>query len=137
MNFIYQQQACPANQRGVQIHLTAVDPNGNPQDLGFVTSDPYGRFNKMWTPQLTGVYMITATFEGSESYWPSFDETSVGIQTAPAPSITPPGTPTASVSPSVAPPPGAPAPLELYIAIVAVIIIVVVVAVAVLLRRRK
>jgi hypothetical protein len=143
MNYIYQQQPCPANQRGVPIHLTAVDPNGNTQDLGFVTSDPYGRFNKMWTPELTGVYTITATFEGSESYWPSFDETSVGIQGAVAPSVTPPtsGTPTPIVtptgSPTSAPPPSGPAPVELYVAIAAAVIIIVVIVAAVLLRRRK
>jgi len=149
MNYIYQQQQCPANIKGVQVHLIATDPNGNAKDLGYVTSDAFGMFKMMWTPEITGEYTIVATFEGSNSYWTSFDETAIGISAAPAPSVVPTGTPTVTppvtptpivtptASPTVAPPPTAPTPVELYVAIAAAAIIVVVVATAVLLRRRK
>jgi hypothetical protein len=55
---------------GVPVYLYATDPNGNGVDLGFVTSDGYsGTFAfDGWTPKVPGLYTITATFLGDESY---------------------------------------------------------------------
>jgi outer membrane protein assembly factor BamB len=55
---------------GVPVYLYATDPNGNGVDIGFVTSDGYsGTFAfDGWTPEVPGLYTITATFLGDESY---------------------------------------------------------------------
>ena len=55
---------------GVPVHLYAVDPNGNSVEIGTVISDGYsGTFAfDGWTPNVPGLYTITATFLGDESY---------------------------------------------------------------------
>ena len=85
MEYLYMQQAKPEDAKGVQVKLTAIDPNGNYQDIGEVTTDLNGNFGKMWTPPVPGEYHITATFEGSESYWPSDATTYMGVTEAPSP----------------------------------------------------
>jgi len=85
MEYLYMQKPCPERLLGVQVKLTAVDPNGNTVDIGTVTSDGYGVFKKMWTPEVEGEYTIVASFEGSDSYWPSYAETAIGV----GPSVTP------------------------------------------------
>jgi len=85
MEYVYMQKPCPMEVTGVQVKLTAVDPNGNMVDIGTVTSDGYGMFKKMWTPDSEGEYSIIATFEGSDSYWTSYAETAIGVGPAPSP----------------------------------------------------
>ena len=55
---------------GVPVYLYAVDPNGNDVYIGEVISDGYsGTFGfDNWIPELPGLYTITATFMGDESY---------------------------------------------------------------------
>jgi outer membrane protein assembly factor BamB len=55
---------------GVPVYLYAVDPNGESVEIGLVTSDGYsGTFAfDGWTPKVSGLYTITATFMGDESY---------------------------------------------------------------------
>jgi len=55
---------------GVDVILYAVDPNGNDVYIGTVTSDGYsGTFAfDDWVPEVPGLYTITATFLGDESY---------------------------------------------------------------------
>jgi hypothetical protein len=93
MDYLYMQNATllnnPPNPRGVSVRLTAVYPNGAAQDIGTVTTDSSGIFKKMWTPETEGEYMIYATFEGSESYWPSYGATAIGVTEAPAQPETP------------------------------------------------
>jgi len=155
MNYLYQQQQKPTDATGVLVHLTAVAPDGSSKDLGYVTSDLSGHYALTWTPDQIGTYTITAAFEGSNSYWPSSSETSIGMQnpTASAAPVTPtppptitPATPTPTIaptpspvtSPSVAPsPPASTTPVALYVGIAAVVIIIIVVAAALALRRRK
>jgi hypothetical protein len=138
-----------ADAKGVPIKLTAVDPNGNFQTIGTVTSDADGNFAYIYNPQLPGMYTITATFDGTNSYYGSHAITHIVVLSAgatPAPTNNPtpttstqPPTTTPTVTPSVAPTgsgnPGIGA--EIYIAIAAVIIIIAIVAAAVILRRRK
>ena len=69
-----------------------LDPNGNPYDVGTTTSDANGYYGMTFTPEVPGHYIVTATFAGSESYWPSFARTSVFVEEAPA--ATPGPTPT-------------------------------------------
>ncbi|MFB3888827.1 MAG: PQQ-binding-like beta-propeller repeat protein [Candidatus Bathyarchaeia archaeon] len=155
MEYLYEQQPIPGNAEGVTVKLTAIDPNGNTQDIGQVTTDLKGNFGKMWKPPVPGQYTIIASFEGSNSYWPSYSTAYLAVDpAAPSPSATvppptstptltpPPTTPTpppttASPSPTQAPPPAEPSNTALYVAVAAVVIVAVVVASAVVLKRRK
>jgi hypothetical protein len=84
MEYLYMQQAKPKDAKGVTVKLTAIDPNGNFQDIGEVTTDLNGNFGKMWTPPVPGEYHVTATFEGSNSYWSSDATTYFGVTEAPS-----------------------------------------------------
>jgi len=62
---------------GIPVSLDVIDPNGNYYNIGVVTSDGYsGTFAfDGWTPKVAGLYTITATFMGDESYGSSFATT--------------------------------------------------------------
>jgi hypothetical protein len=62
---------------GVPVSLDVLDPNGNYYNIGMVTSDGYsGTFAyDGWTPDVAGLYAITATFMGDESYGSSYATT--------------------------------------------------------------
>jgi hypothetical protein len=158
MEYLYMQKPMPNDATGVKVHLTALDSNSNTEDLGVVTSDTSGLYSLMWTPPITGKYTITATFEGSNSYWPSSSETAIGVTepiVAPAivvtatPAPTQPAvvTPTPiqpTVAPTLAPtpspviiPPTSATPITTYVAIGAAVIIIIAIAAALTLRRRK
>jgi hypothetical protein len=155
MEHVYMQKPMLSNATGVPVHLSAIDPNGNYQEIGNATSDYSGNFAMIWNPPIEGMYTVTAKFEGSQSYWPSNAETHfvVGPTTGPvtspsvsptptaAPSITPTITlPVETVSPSPSPavvPPGGGIPATTYIAIAVAVIIIVAIAAAIVLRRRK
>jgi hypothetical protein len=55
---------------GVPVYLYAVDPNGKNIEIGVVISDGYsGTFGfDKWVPEVSGLYTVTATFLGDESY---------------------------------------------------------------------
>jgi hypothetical protein len=127
-------------------------PDGSVEELGTTTTNINGNFGYMWKPQSTGQYTIIASFEGSESYWPSSQSTHVGVDAAPSASITPQPTTTTeptTTPPVTEPPVESPSPstptgpeegpaTEMYIiAAVAVIIIIAAAAAAIILRRRK
>jgi outer membrane protein assembly factor BamB len=154
MEYLYEQQPKPTSATGVPVHLTAIDPNGNFQDIGYATSDASGMFHKAWTPPVFGEYAITATFEGSNSYGGSSAETAFVVSKTslapavitPAPTLAPTtATPTVAPPPvTVAPtpspvviPPATAAPTETYLAIGAIVIVIIAVAAALILRRRK
>jgi hypothetical protein len=110
------------------VHVTAIDPNGNSQDIGYATSDMGGSFGIAWTPPIEGTYQVTATFDGTKSYGSSYATTHFAVGRAAA----------ASPSPTSVPqPPGEGLPTTTYIAIAAALIVVIVAAVALFLRRRK
>jgi hypothetical protein len=157
MAYLYMQQPKPTNATGVTLHVTALDPNNNTEDLGFATSDATGTFMLPFKPPVTGVYRIMATFDGSKAYYKSSAETGIYVTEAPlaapvvtraptavptqvpitnAPTVAPTATIAATPSPVVIPPTNA-APTTTYIAIGAVIIIVIAAAAALILRRRK
>jgi hypothetical protein len=149
MEYLYEQKPMPTNVKGVPVTLTAIDPNGNFQNIGTVTSDIGGTYGISWTPPVEGKYQITATFAGSNSYGNSYATTYLYVSpfTSPAPiatqtptqTATPTSPPiqTASPSPSSAVAPTSGVPTTIYIAIAAAVIIVVVVAAALALRKRK
>jgi hypothetical protein len=154
MEYVYMQKPKPTEVTGVKVHLTAIDPNGNFQDLGTATSNSLGNYAIEWTPPVPGLYTVTATFEGSESYYRSEAGTSFAVSesASAAPVITPtptatqppvtPASPTptqtpVSPSPSEAPPPASADMTTTYVAITAAVIIIAVAAAALVLRRRK
>ena len=65
---------------GVPVTLTALDSNGNYEDLGTVTTDGYyGTFAKTWTPPIEGDYKIIASFAGDDSYGSSGASTAITV----------------------------------------------------------
>ena len=68
MEYLYEQKPMPTNVKGVPVTLTAIDPNGNFQNIGVVTSDVGGTYGLSWTPPVEVKYQITATFAGTNSY---------------------------------------------------------------------
>jgi outer membrane protein assembly factor BamB len=152
MQYIYMQKPKPTNATGIKVHLTATDPNGNFQEIGNAISNTLGNYAIQWTPPVPGLYTITATFEGSNSYFGSQAGTSLIVSEAasPAPVVTPAPTQTAaptptipaqtvtpSLSPSLAPQPTSGVPTTTYIAIAAAVIIIALIAAAIVLRKRK
>jgi len=152
MEHLYMQQPKPTNATGVPVTLTATDQNGETITIGTVTSDASGNYAIQWTPPSLGIYKITATFAGTNSYWPSNAEMAVSVanapesQASPTPTSQSTTTPTESITPSatatssptVAPQPDQGVPTETLLIIgAAVVIIAVVVAAAVLLRKRQ
>ncbi|MCW4018536.1 MAG: PQQ-binding-like beta-propeller repeat protein [Candidatus Bathyarchaeota archaeon] len=155
MEYMQMNRAKPSDATGVNVHVTAIDPNGNFQDLGTAVSDDLGNYVLSWTPPVPGVYKVTATFEGSGSYYGSEAGTaflvSKAVAAAPTSSANPQAptetssaasaSPLQSVlpSPSEAPQPSTTAatPTLTYIAIGAAVVIVVVAAAVLIFRRRK
>lgn len=153
---VYKQFPKPTDVVGVKVHLTAVDPNGNYQDIGTVTSDEMGNYAVSWKPPVPGLYIVTATFEGSASYYGSQAETAFAVseaaaaaapivqptvptETSPATSASPTQGASALPSPTaITQPPPSAMPTTTYIAIGATVIIVIAAAAAALaLRKRK
>lgn len=62
-------------------YLRAVDTDGNVYDIGTTTSDQTG-FKFAWTPPKAGLYTVTATFDGSVSYWGSWSGTALNVAEA-------------------------------------------------------
>jgi len=125
MEYLYMQRPRPTDAKGVTVKLTAIDPNGNYQDIGEAVTDIDGNFGKMWQPPVPGEYHITATFEGSESYWSSHATTYFGVAeapsaatpiepepTTPAPTTTEPTTPEPTTPEPTTPEPTEPEPTE-------------------------
>ena len=69
---------------GVPVKLLAIDENASVTDIGTVTSDVSGTFKAAWTPPNEGLYTITATFAGDDSYGSSWAETGLSVGPAPA-----------------------------------------------------
>ena len=150
MEYLYEDQAQPTNATGVPVTLTAIDPNGNTQNIGTVISDTLGTYAVAWKPPVPGLYTVLANFAGSKSYGGSLADThfvvAAAVAAAPASpqaSATPTAAPTQTITPSpvvTATPVPAPSssgvPMT-YIIIAVVAVIVVVAAAALALRRRK
>ncbi|HLC00417.1 MAG TPA: PQQ-binding-like beta-propeller repeat protein [Candidatus Bathyarchaeia archaeon] len=92
MGYIYQQKPRPSV-TGVDVTLSVLDSNGNSREIGTVTTDSDGFFSYQWTPEISGKYIVTARFAGTQGYWPSRAETAFGVMEAPAPPAQEPETP--------------------------------------------
>jgi outer membrane protein assembly factor BamB len=140
MLHVYKQFERP-NVNGVTVRLEAIDPNGNYQNYGTTTTDPYGTFGFSFDPEVPGLYMLIATFEGSDSYYGSTATTFVTVNPAPAPSIPiEPEQPTEPEEPREPEQPAKEAPLiSTEVALVVAVAVIAVIGVAAywLLRRRK
>jgi hypothetical protein len=125
MAYVYMQQVKPTNTTGVPITLSVIDSNGNMRQIGSTTTDANGFYSFEWTPDITGKYTVYASFDGSESYWPSLAETAFAVNPAPA---------TQSPAPQIVLP-----PTEMYIigTGIAIIIAIAIVGALVLLAVRK
>jgi hypothetical protein len=139
--------------KGVEVTLKAVGSDGSVINIGTVKANANGFYTMMWSPPgKDTVYTIRASFGGSDAYYPSYSDASIGVTAAPvSPIVTPTPTPTPTVTaspivtPTVAPTPTptTPAgpgglPASAMYAIAAAIVVIVIVAVAALaLRRRK
>ena len=115
MEYVYMQRPRPTSAIGVPVSIDVIDSNGNQRNIGTTTSDTSGTFSFQWTPDIEGKYTVTANFAGSESYWPSYAETSFAVD---------PATPTASPIPVTTLPPTEMYILGAGIAIIAAIAIV-------------
>jgi hypothetical protein len=91
MEYVYMQKPRPTDTVGVEVTLSVLDSNGNYRDIGTATSDADGFFSYQWMPEIPGKFTVYASFEGSESYWPSHAVTAFTVDT-PA-EATPPPTP--------------------------------------------
>jgi hypothetical protein len=124
MEYLYMQQPMPTNATGVGVQLYATGQDGAVIDIGTVTSDGMGRFEYLWTPPTTGTYKILAGFAGSNSYYASSAETSLGVSAAP-----PAPAPAAeAVAPDYTP---------MFAGIIAAVVVVAVLVVYTLLTVRK
>jgi hypothetical protein len=83
MEYIYMQKPRPMDTVGVPVTISVLDANGNCRDVGVVTSDADGFFSLNWMPDIEGKYAVYASFEGSESYWPSHAVTAFAVDPAP------------------------------------------------------
>ena len=149
MEYLHMQQTKPSDITGVKVHLTATDPNNNYQEIGYATSDELGNFALAWNPPVAGMYIVKATFEGSNSYYSSAAGSAfvVSPQASIAPIVTPTAaapTQTAAPTPAVTPsptstvvPPNYGVSTTTFIAVGAAVIIIVIVAAALVLRKRK
>ena len=97
MAYVYMQKPYPMNATGVTVSIDVLDSNGNYRNIGNTTSDASGIFSYTWTPDIEGSYTVVATFAGSESYWPSYSETSFAVDPA-APTPTPTAIPSQSAA---------------------------------------
>jgi len=125
LEYLHMQKTCPANVKGVPISLDAYDPNGNYIHIGDVTSDGYsGTFGYTWEPEISGQYIVTATFMGDDSYGSSYATAYVSVSEAQATAT--PGA-TAFTMP----------PFETYIVGSTIAIIIVIILVGLLTRRKR
>ena len=96
MAYVYEQKPCPANVTGVPVTLSVVDANGNYQTIGTATTND-GFFSLSWKPTIEGTYQVYASFDGSNSYYPSHAITAFTVDPAAA-TATPTQTPATPIS---------------------------------------
>jgi len=127
MAYVYQQQPEPINFVGVPVTIAVTDSNHNSYSIGTTTTNPNGFYSLTWTPTIPGNFTVTATFAGTNGYWPSSANTA--FYAGPA---------TATPAPTATPVAGLASNNTLMYGIVAIIIVIIVIgAVLALLVTRK
>jgi hypothetical protein len=131
MEYLHMQKPLPMDTVGVPVKLEAFGEDGSYVDIGTVITDCYG-FRKEWTPSDEGIYTVTATFSGDESYGSSWTATGILVE--------PPSTPVTPIEPEEPEEPEEPiAPListEIAITIAVAIIAIIGVVAYLFLKRR-
>ena len=128
MGYVYQQQPEPTNFAGVTVTLTALDPNNNSITIGQAITNAQGLYNFKWTPpNVPGMYTVTATFAGTNGYYPSSAQTTM-IVGSPAATTAPTATPLTGIAST--------ATVE-YVGIAIIIVIIVGIIVLAMLMLRK
>ncbi len=91
MEYLFEQSPKPTNTTGVPVALTETDPNNNTYTIGTTISNINGQYSYVFTPNVPGVYTITATFGGSNSYYSSSAQTAYlyEVPSSQAPTATP------------------------------------------------
>ena len=123
MEYVYMQKPRPTNTTGVPVTISVLDSNGNYRQIGEVTSDTSGMFTLSWKPDIEGDYTVFANFAGSESYYPSYAESSFVVNSPEQ---------TSSPYPQVVVP-----SYEMYFAASTAAIIIVMVIIGLLMLRKK
>ncbi len=93
MEYLWMNQAEPADAKGVDVVLTVIDPNNNYYEVGKTASDSSGMFKLAFEPLVPGEYTVIATFAGSKSYYGSYAETAFYVEDAPTATPAPPPEP--------------------------------------------
>jgi hypothetical protein len=125
MEYVYMQQPKPTNATGVTVTINVMDANGNYRPIGQTSTDTDGYFTYTWTPDIAGTYKVYATFDGSNSYWPS-QATSSFVVDEPAATPTPVPTQPTGVADTYFLP-----------GIAAIIVVIVIIGAAIMLMLRK
>ncbi len=76
----------PTNVTGVPVTLSVTDSNGNYYKIGTATTNEMGFYSFNWTPTISGNYVVTATFAGTQSYYGSSADTA--FYASPASTVT-------------------------------------------------
>jgi hypothetical protein len=125
MGYVYQQKPLPINFKGVDVKINVIDANNNFRTIGTTTTDATGSYNLLWTPDIPGKYSVTAVFEGTQGYWPSYATAAFNVMEA---------HPTASPAPTAAPS----MVEQLFLpSIIGLFVLIIVVAVVMILLIRK
>ena len=101
---------------GVPVKLEVFGEDGSYTELGTVISNAYGDFTYEWTPPDEELYTIMATFDGSDSYWRSYDATYLSVDPAP-------------VEPEPEPEPEEPLFTTAELAILAAVVVLIIIAI--------
>jgi outer membrane protein assembly factor BamB len=88
MQYVYMQKPRPNSVTGVEVVVNVLDSNNNNREIGRTMTDINGFFALNWVPDIEGNFTVTASFAGSESYWPSHAVTSFAVDPAPTPAPT-------------------------------------------------
>ena len=123
MEYVYMQMPRPTNATGVPVSIDIVDSNGNYRNIGITTSDASGMFTFTWAPDIQGSYTVYASFGGSESYYPSYAESSFAVS---GPAATPAPYPLTILPPT-----------EMYVIGTGIAVIFAIAIVGILLLRKK
>ena len=127
MEYVYQQQPMPTNVTGVPVTISVADSNGNYYKIGTATTNAMGFYSFNWTPTISGNYVVTATFAGTQSYYESSANTAFYAS------------PVSTVTSTTAPITGNyTTTTDFMIGIAAIIVVIIVcVAVAILMLRKR
>ncbi len=88
MQYIYMQKPRPTSVTGVEVIVSVLDSNNNNREIGRTMTDINGFFTLNWIPDIEGNFTVTASFAGTESYWPAHAVTSFAVDPAPTPAPT-------------------------------------------------